>query len=100
MSLTKMAIEDDERKHRIAVKIAAQMGVLKRCEFGICAELTWDEDSERRLEFAYRHAARLVRSKDPLTKDFSNQRELTDLIMNLWNDFDDKCACKRLIAKD
>jgi hypothetical protein len=99
MSFAKRAIAEDERKQRVAVAIAAEVGVLKRCKFGMCGELTWD-DSEEQLESAYKYAARLFKNKDPLTQGFTSQKELTDMIKNLWNDFGDECACERLIAKD
>ncbi len=99
MSFAQRAIAEDERKQSVAAVIGARVGALKRCKFGICDELTWDE-SEEQLERAYRYAARLVKSKNPLTQGFKTQKELTDLIMNLWNDFGTECACDRLIAKD
>lgn len=99
MSFAQRAIAEDESKQRTAVVIATKVGVLKRCEFGICDELTWD-DSEEQLESAYKYAAGLFKDKDPLTQDFKSQKELTDMIKNLWNDFGVECACKRLIAKD
>lgn len=99
MSFAQRAIAQDGRKHHAAVVIGAKMGVLERCEFGICDELTWDK-SEEQLESAYKYAAWLFKNKGPLTQDFESQRELTDIIKNLWNDFGDECACKRLIAKD
>jgi hypothetical protein len=99
MSFAQRAIAEDERKQHVAVIIAARMDVLERCEFGLCDELTWD-DSEEHLESAYKYAAWLFKNKDPLTQDFKSQKQLTDMIKNLWNDFGVECACKRLLAKD
>jgi hypothetical protein len=99
MSFAQRAIAEDERKQHTAAVIAAKVGVLERCEFGICDDLTWD-DSEEQHKSAYKYAARLFKSKDSLTQVFRSQKELTDMIKNLWNDFGDECACKRLIAKD
>jgi len=99
MSFAHRAIEKDERKRHAAVVIGAMKGVLKRCKFGICRDLTWDE-SEEHLKPAYMYAAWLLKNKDPLTQDFATQNELTDLIKNLWNDFGSECWCERLMAKD
>lgn len=100
MSFADRAIAADERKEHAATVIGAKKGVLKRCRFGLCQELTWRDGSEEYLEDAYRYAAWLLKKRDPLTQDFTTQRELTDLIKNLWNDFGDECACERLLAKD
>ena len=101
MGVWQQAIAEDEQKHHVAVVIGARKGVLKRCKFGLCEELTsdWDE-SEQQLEEAYKYAAWLLKNKKPLTQGFKTQRELTDLIKNLDNDFGTECACERLLAKD
>lgn len=101
MGVWQQAIAEDERKHRVAVTIGARKGVLKRCKFGLCDELTWDwDESEQQLEDAYKYAAWLLKNKDPLTQGFKTQRELTDHIKDLENYFGTECACERLLAKD
>ena len=73
MSFAQRAITEDERKQDVAAVIGARVGALKRCKFGICDELTWDE-SEEQLKRAYRYAARLVKSKNPLRISSSTNR--------------------------
>jgi hypothetical protein len=84
-------------KQQAAVTIAQKVALLKPCRFEICDELTFDEEQ---TESAYKYAAYLFKKKDPLTRDFKNQRELTDRIKSLENDFGTECACERQIAKD
>jgi hypothetical protein len=79
------------------VTIAENVGLLKPCRFEICDELTWDEEQ---LESAYRYAAKMFKNTDALTQGFKTQRELTDRIKNLSDDFGTECACDRHIAKD
>ena len=101
MGVFQQAIAEDENKHHVAVVIGARKHVLKGCKFDLCGELTWDRnESEGQLEEAYKYAAWLLKNKDPLTKDFKTQKELTDLIKNLENDFGTECWCERLLAKD
>jgi hypothetical protein len=99
MSFADRAIIEEKDKQNVAVEIALKVGVLKPCKFGICNELVWD-DSKEQLESAYKYAARVFKSKSPLTQGFKNQTELTDMIKNLSNDFSVDCACQRLIDKD
>jgi hypothetical protein len=99
MSFADRATEEDERKHRAAIVIGARKSVLRRCKFGICNALTWDE-SEEQLQPAYQYAAWLFKNQDPLTQDFETQKEITDLIKNLWNDFGAQCVCEQFIAED
>ena len=86
-------------KQQVVVTIAENVGLLKPCKFEICEELTWD-DSDDHLEAAYRYAARLFKNNSPLTRDFKNQKELTDRIKSLEDDFGTECACERHMAKD
>jgi hypothetical protein len=88
---------EGERKHQAAVVIAEKVGLLTPCRFGICDDLTWHEEQ---LDSAYHYAAKVLKTDDPLTRDFKTQRELTDLIKSLEDDFDGECACDRTMAKD
>jgi len=101
MSFAERAIAEDERKQHTAAGIGFKVGLLKGCEFESCTEWTWNDSVEP--ESAYKYAAVWLsknKSKDPLAQDFKNQKELTDMIKNLSNEFGIECACRRLIAKD
>lgn len=86
-------------KLRVVVTIAESVGLLKPCKFEICDELIWD-DSDEHLESAYRYAAHLFKNNAPLTRDFKSQKELTDRIKSLEDDFGTECVCERQIAED
>jgi hypothetical protein len=101
MGVWQQAIAEAEHKQHIAAVIGSRTHVLKGCKYELCGESTWDrEESEGRLEEAYKYAAWLLKNNDPLTKDFKTQRELTDFIKNLENEFGTECACERLLAKN
>jgi len=100
MSFAQRAIAADERKRHVAAVIGARTDVLKGCLFGLCTELTWRDGSEEHLVDAYKYSAWLFSRRDPLTQDFETQRELTDMIKNLSDEFTDECWCERLLAKD
>lgn len=99
MSFADRAIIAEHDKQNSAVEIVIKVEALKRCKFGICNDLAWN-DSEEQLEAAYKYAARLFKNNSPLTRGFKTQKELTDTIKNLREDFSGECSCERLIDKD
>lgn len=98
MSFAKRVLVEDERKRLAAVEIATRAGVLKRCE--LCEELT-EHHSEVSLREAYAIGNSLISANDPLTQDFkNNRRELTDMLKDLWTDFNERCKCQRQALED
>ncbi|MDT7543603.1 MAG: hypothetical protein QOE33_3507 [Acidobacteriota bacterium] len=101
MSAVKELLVESERKWQAAVVIAKRAGELKRCE--LCEELT-EEHSKDSLKKAYAIGNSYISANNPLTKDFKNsgqgRRELTDILENLWTDFDNLCKCQRQALED
>jgi hypothetical protein len=103
MSFAKRAIVEDERKRAAAIQVAIRAEYLKRCQFGICDELT-EHHSEDILKKAYAIGNALISKNDPLTQAFKDnphdRKELTDILKSLWTDFSDECKCQRQAYED
>ncbi len=89
MGTAKELLLIDEGRRAIAIEIALEVGLLKKCE--VCEEI-YNPIDEDKLISAYKLANHRM-TKDPLMLEyFGNRTTLTDIIKEIPTEFSD-CRC-------